>query len=322
MTQPPVIQAAQVSKNFSARGGFFTKGEPVAAVREVSLCLSRGASFGVLGESGCGKSTLGRLLLGLVKPSSGIVEFEGEDLAGLSPKELRTRRRRMQLIFQDAMGSLNPRMRVGKAVIEPMQVHRLVSGDRGWKETAAELFDRVGLDGSLVTRFAHELSGGQRQRVCIARALASDPALLVADEPVASLDISVQTQILALLVELFGKTERALLMISHDVRVIRALCTEVAVMYLGRIVERAASEELFERPAHPYTKLLLESVPALHPDQRHIVKTAVPSFEIPDQGCDFAPRCPKADDQCRIETPAETESSTGRWVRCFHPMCG
>ena len=319
--EQPVLQALSLSRHFAPRGGFFGRqGGRVVAVDDVTLFIQTGASLGIVGESGCGKTTLGRLLVGLIEPSAGQVLFEGESLGAMTPDALRRCRRRLQVVFQDPMASLNPRMRVGKAVVEPLVVHGLLAGSNGWRGAAQKAFGRVGLDAALIDRFPHELSGGQRQRVCIARALVLDPAVLVADEPVASLDISIQTQILSLFFELFRKRERALVMISHDVRVVKALCEHVVVMYLGRIVEQAPTENLFASPLHPYTRLLIDSVCALHPNRRHVVGSPVLPQGRPETGCAFAPRCPRVQDRCHREAPPEQPLPNDRRIRCHFPL--
>ena len=317
----PLLEARSLTKRFASRGGFFSgKAAGVVAVDEVSLALHIGASVGIVGESGCGKTTLGRLLMGLTEPTKGQVVFEGKDLQALPVSELRSRRRRMQMVFQDPLASLNPRMRVGKAVVEPKIVHGLLASGTSWAQSAKESFSQVGLDGSLIDRFPHELSGGQRQRVCIARALSVDPSVLVADEPVASLDISIQTQILSLFADLFANDRRALVMISHDVRVVKALCRQIVVMYLGRIVERGPASTLFDSPCHPYTRLLVQSICALHPDQKHILGKKIPPPARPTRGCSFAPRCDRAQERCKKEVPPETQSSNDRSACCFFPL--
>lgn len=318
-TPDPIITADNLRKVFKPRGGAFGgKGRPVVAVDDVSFSLDKGRTLGIVGESGCGKTTLGRMLTALERPTSGRVVFEGEDLFSLPSKNLSSRRAKLQIVFQDPMGSLNPRMRVGKAAIEPMVIHGMAKGD--WKDQADELFARVGLDESLVTRYPHELSGGQRQRVCIARAVATNPSLIIADEPVASLDISVQTQILTLFNDLYKASGMALIMISHDIRVIRAVCRDVMVLYLGRIVERGPSAEVLTRPMHPYTKLLIDSVPSLDPEQKSEAPESVERDDIPEQGCPFYPRCDHAQGKCKHESPKEMEFSDNRYGRCLYPI--
>ena len=314
----PLLEARSLYKRFRVSGGFFSAdSRKIDAVSDVSLQLHRGDRVGLLGESGCGKSTLGRLLLGLLPPTSGDVVFRGERLADLSNAQLRQRRRHMQLVFQDPMGSLNPRMRVGKAAVEPLQVHGMMNPGESWKETAGRLFTRVGLAPELATRFPHQLSGGQRQRACIARAIATEPEILVADEPVASLDISVQTQILELLATLFAGNDGALLMVSHDVRVIKALCKDVVVMYLGWVVERGPAHLVLNQPAHPYTQALLAAVPALHPDHRHDLRVAEDAVDRTAQGCPYLPRCDRKTEACGRGIPDEMPLPDGRTVRCI-----
>lgn len=323
MNPPPTIllQAKNLTKRFAPRGGAFSKkGEKIVAVNQVNFHIAGGESIGIVGESGCGKTTLGRILTGLVNPSEGRIEFEGENIFSLPRKRHLEIRKKMQIVFQDPMGSLNPRMRVGKAVVEPLIIHRLIEQGKTWKEAAAKAFAKVGLDESLVTRYPHELSGGQRQRVCIARALATKPSLLVADEPVASLDVSVQTQILSLFEKLFRESGRSLIMISHDVRVVQALCEKMIVMYLGRIVESGQTKKIIHSPQHPYTRLLIDSIPSLHPDSRHLLTREIPPAVRSNVGCPFVPRCDRAQAKCSSSFPPAIQGEKERKVHCFFPL--
>lgn len=320
---PPLalLKAKNLTKRFAPRGGAFSKkGDSIIAVNQVDFKIASGESIGIVGESGCGKTTLGRILVGLSEPSEGHVLFEEQNIFSLPHAQRSELRKKMQVVFQDPMGSLNPRMRVGKAVVEPLIVHHMIDSKKGWKKAATEAFSKVGLDESLVTRYPHELSGGQRQRVCIARALSTKPSLLVADEPVASLDISVQTQILSLFAKLFHKSDRSLIMISHDVRVVQALCEKMAVMYLGRIVESGPTKKVLRSPLHPYTRLLIDSVPSLHPKSRHLVGKEIPPSKKSYEGCPFYPRCDKAQEKCAATFPPEIQNPDGRKVHCFFPI--
>ena len=321
MSDAPLVALERVSKTFRSASGLFGGGRPREAMFDVSLTIERGEALGLVGESGSGKTTLARILLRLLKPTSGRVLFDGEDIFALDRRRLRALRRRMQIVFQDAAGSLNPRMRVGAAVREPLVVHRLFRGAAA-DDRVIELFDEVGLSHDLIEKYPHQLSGGQRQRVGIARALSLRPEFLVLDEPVSALDVSVQAQVLNLLADLRERHGLTYLFIAHDLAVVRHLTERVAVMYAGRIVEIGSREALFSRPRHPYTASLLASVPIPDPD--------VPAAEIvlpPDRGrpdvpsaCAFAARCPHPgkDEQCLGETPVLREIVQNSWARCHH----
>ncbi len=292
----------------------------VVAVDDVTLTVDRGETFGLVGESGCGKSTLGRAVLQLVKPSAGRVIFDGTDLTGLGERAMRPFRRRMQMVFQDPIGSLDPRMSVGEAVGEPLLVHGL-KRHADAMDAVRELFGLVGLDPDSTDRFPHEFSAGQRQRVGIARALASRTEFIVCDEPVSALDVSIQAQIVNLLEDLRERLGLTYLFIAHDLALVRHLSHRIAVMYLGRIVEVAGKVALCEDPLHPYTRMLLAAVPST--DRRRerqrppaVVRGEVPSPLNPPAGCHFHPRCPQAMRQCRAETPALRQRSDGRLVAC------
>jgi oligopeptide/dipeptide ABC transporter ATP-binding protein len=312
-----LLRVEGLTKHFPARGG---KGA-VRAVDGVSFVVRSGETLGIVGESGCGKSTLGRTLLRLIKPTAGEIEFDGTDLRALDHRALRVMRREMQMIFQDPFASLDPRLKVGAIVAEPLVIHRI--GDRASRRKAVlELLGTVGLDADAAERYPHEFSGGQRQRIGIARALALKPKLIIADEPVSALDVSIQSQILNLLVQLKKQFGLSYIFISHDLGVIEHVSDRLAVMYLGRIVETAATEDLFARPSHPYTKALISAVPCPDPQRRGrrvVLKGEMPNPEKPPPGCPFHPRCPKAMDVCRTTPPRETEiGRTGRphLVRC------
>ncbi|UCH73704.1 MAG: ATP-binding cassette domain-containing protein [Rhodospirillales bacterium] len=298
-----LLRVRELTKHFVSRRG---KGR-IRAVDGVSLVLRRGETLGVVGESGCGKSTLGRSILRLLEPDSGEIVFDGEDLLTLGPSALRAKRRDMQMIFQDPFASLDPRLTIGSIVGEPLVIHRI--GDRASRPRAVfDLLETVGIEADAVRRYPHEFSGGQRQRIGIARALALRPRLIVADEPVSALDVSIQSQILNLMAELRLRFGLSYIFISHDLAVVEHLSDTVAVMYLGRIVEAAAIEDLFARPSHPYTQALIAAVPEPDPARRAtrtVLKGELPDPENPPPGCPFHPRCPKAMDACHSIVPKD-----------------
>ena len=280
--------------------------------------MEPGETVGLVGESGCGKSTLARLALRLIEPDSGEIHFEDRDVRALSRSQLRALRRRMQIVFQDPFASLNPRMTVGETIGEGLRVHRVARGAE-LERRVAELLDTVGLARDQASRYPHEFSGGQRQRIGIARALALEPQLVVADEPVSSLDVSIQAQILNLLLELPRRFGLAYLFISHDLRVVRHLSRRVAVMYLGRVVERAPADPLYARPQHPYTQALLSAVPVPEPGagrRRQVLSGDVPSPISPPSGCPIHPRCPKAIERCKVERPELREVRPSHFSAC------
>jgi peptide/nickel transport system ATP-binding protein len=297
-------------------------GETVHAVSGVSLEVARGETLGLVGESGCGKSTLGRAVLQLRRPVSGQVLFDGHDLVAMGGEAMRRMRRRMQLIFQDPIASLNPRRRIGDIVAEPLVIADVK--DRAERERRVrEVLSAVGLEPDLVTgRLPHEFSGGQCQRICIARALVLEPEFIICDEPVSALDVSIRAQILNLLEEMKARYGLTLLFIAHDLAVVKAVSDRVAVMYLGRLCEVGPSEQLFARPAHPYTALLIEAIPHPDPDLRPSESVPVgepPSPISPPSGCRFRTRCPKADQRCVEEVPELRPISPGRSAACHHP---
>jgi oligopeptide/dipeptide ABC transporter ATP-binding protein len=314
----PILAARGLRKYFPIGARIFGRPRLVRAVDGVDLEVPRGQTVGLVGESGCGKSTLARLVLRLVEPDAGEVRFDGEDVLGARRSRLRALRRRMQVIFQDPFASLNPRMTVGEAIGEGLLIHRI--GTPPEREArVAELLETVGLRPDHASSYPHEFSGGQRQRIGIARALALQPALIVADEPVSSLDVSIQAQILNLLVELRERFGIAYLFISHDLRVVRHLSERVAVMYLGRVVEEAPAERLYARPQHPYSEALLAAVPVPDPGRRRariVLRGDVPSPIAPPPGCPFHPRCPKAIAICSVEPPALREVGPGHFSAC------
>ena len=307
MSPPPIIEVRGLQKYYPVRGGVFGRQRgQVRAVEAVSLELRRGETLGLVGESGCGKSTLGRTIMRLEEPTAGEVLFEGRDLAHASKRELFALRRDVQMIFQDPYSSLNPRITIGETVREPLDVHGLGT-DAERRDRVDELLEAVGLSPAAKSRYAHEFSGGQRQRVGVARSLALDPKVIIADEPVSALDVSVQGQVLNLMVRFQRELGLTYLFISHDLSVVEYISDRVAIMYLGRLVEVGSTAAIFTRPAHPYTRALMEAVPVADPRRRR--RTApipgeTPSAVNPPPGCAFHPRCPFAVEACRQQVPA------------------
>ncbi len=294
----------------------------IKAVDGVSFDLYRGETLGLVGESGCGKSTTGRAILQLYRPTDGKVVFEGQDLTTMKGSELRRMRRRMQMIFQDPYASLNPRMTVGSIIAEPLEVHNIGGNRKERQERVQELLKIVGLNPYFINRYPHEFSGGQRQRIGVARALALNPAFIVCDEPISALDVSIQAQIINLLEDLQNDLGLTYLFIAHDLSVVRHISDRIAVMYLGKIVELADRDELYENPMHPYTQALLSAVPIPDPQiekkrQRIILEGDVPSPANPPKGCNFCTRCPRVMDICREKEPAFTDLGDGHYVACF-----
>ncbi len=317
----PLLEARGLKKYFPDRRRLFVEKKWVRAVDGVDFSVFPQESFGLVGESGCGKSTLGRLLLALEQPTAGDVLFEGRSLFSMKASERRGLRKEMQVIFQDPFSSLNPRMTVRAILEEPLLIHRTHPDPRERIARVEELLDVVGLARQHLGRYPHEFSGGQRQRIGIARALALRPKLIVADEPVSALDVSIQAQILNLLKDLQKEFRLAYVFISHDFSVVRHLCDRVAVMYLGRLVETAATEELFNDPQHPYTEALLSAVPIPDPElerrrKRVLLSGDLPNPMAPPSGCHFHPRCPYALDSCKIHDPALEEARPGHWAAC------
>ena len=317
-----LVEIDHLVKEFPVERGLFAARATLRAVNDVSLALSRGETLGLVGESGSGKTTLGRCVIRLIAPTTGRVIFDGTDLASLSAEELRRFRPRMQLVFQDPYGSLNPRMKVGDAVREPIEVHQLARGAAA-RERVAALFGEVGLDPSYVDRYPHELSGGQRQRVGIARALSVEPEFVVLDEPVSALDVSVQAQVRNLLADLGRRRSLTYLFVAHDLAVVRHVANRVAVMYLGRIMELADATVLYARPSHPYTRALLSAAPVPDPTakrERIVLSGDPPSPVTPPPGCPFHTRCfhPKKDARCVAERPELRPITEGQLAACHY----
>ncbi|GAA4854920.1 dipeptide ABC transporter ATP-binding protein [Paenibacillus vulneris] len=312
----PLLEIKGLKKYFGI-GGNLSKGA-VKAVDGVSFTVNVGETLGIVGESGCGKSTVGRLALRLMDLTDGEIWFQGQSIGQWSQRQLKSVRKDMQCVFQDPYASLNPRISVGKAIAEPL----VVQGGLSWKEAmkrSEQLLEMVGLSAQTARLYPHEFSGGQRQRIAIARAVSLNPKLIVADEPVSALDVSIQAQIVNLLGEMQEKTRVAYLFISHNLSVVRHISDQVAVMYLGQIVELANRDQLFDRPQHPYTQALLSSVPEPAMDskrERIILKGEVPNAANPPSGCSFHPRCPHAAERCRTEKPAFREWEPGHYASC------
>jgi len=324
MSNEVLLRATNVVKSFPIRGGALGTKKVATAVNGVSLDIFKGETLGIVGESGCGKSTLARCLVQLMPVTSGTVTFKGETLTGRSRRQLRDTRRDMQLVFQDPYASLNPRRTVGDIVADPMRINKMGS-EADITARVAELFQTVGLDPSYVQRYPHEFSGGQRQRIGIARALSLNPSLVVADEPVSALDVSVQAQVLNLMADLQDEFGLTYLFIAHDLGVVRHVSDRVGVMYLGQLVELADADALYDEPLHPYTNALLSAVPQLNdgtevPRERVVLSGDVPDPAQRPTGCPFHPRCPSATEQCRTVVPTLVEIRPQRFVACHHPL--
>ncbi|MBN1201836.1 MAG: dipeptide ABC transporter ATP-binding protein [Anaerolineae bacterium] len=321
-----IVEVTDLKKYFPIRSGIVFQREVAAvkAVDGVSFRIFQGETLGLVGESGCGKSTTGRTILQLYRATAGSVKFEGQEITELKGEPLRKMRLRMQMVFQDPYASLNPRMSVGRIVAEPLVIHN-IGTKKERQERVAELMDLVGLNPYFVSRYPHEFSGGQRQRIGLARSLALNPSFIVADEPISALDVSIQAQVVNLLQQLQEDLGLTYLFIAHDLSMVRHLCDRVAVMYLGKIVEVAESEELYTNPLHPYTQALLSAVPVPDPKveekrQRIILKGDVPSPINPPTGCNFNTRCPVSIDVCCNEDPQMVEVLPEHWVACHRVM--
>ena len=316
----PLLEVQGLTKHFPVKRGIFglVSGH-VRAVDGVDFHLDAGETLAIVGESGCGKSTVGRLVLRLLEPTGGSVRFDGQDLLGLSEPQMRAQRRQMQVIFQDPYASLNPRMTVGAMLGEPLMLHGLAKSEAARKARVGELLELVGLRAEHARRYPHEFSGGQRQRLAIARALAVEPKLIVADEPVSALDVSIQAQVINLMRSLQARFGLAYVFISHDLAVVKHIADRIAVMYLGKIVETATTDDLFRNPRHPYTRALLSAVPQPDPTvvrERALLEGDIPSAMNPPSGCRFHTRCIYARDSCKIDVPELTDDGTGHATAC------
>ena len=316
---PALLEVRGLKKLFPIRSGLFGRATgQVRAVDGVDFMLEPGQTLGLVGESGSGKTTLGRCVLRLIEPSAGTVTFEGRNILEFDARTMRAARRQMQIIFQDPYSSLNPRMRVASIVGEPFAIHRLARGAQR-RQMVVDLLRTVGLDASAMDKYPHEFSGGQRQRIGIARALALKPKMIVADEPVSALDVSIQAQILNLMVDLQQQFGIAYLFIAHDLRIVEQISDRVAVMYLGQIVEQARTKEMFANPMHPYTQALLAAIPVIDPETRRrrlIVPGDMPSAAAPPAGCRFHTRCPVAIEMCRSVEPPLIDIGGGHFASC------
>ncbi|WP_044039904.1 ABC transporter ATP-binding protein [Clostridium bornimense] len=315
-----VLEIQDLCKYFPVKKGIFEKKSYVKAVDKVSFTLKRGETLGLVGESGCGKTTTGRTILKLYNPTSGKIIFNGQDITNLSEKQMVPLRRKMQMIFQDPYASLDPRMTVGDIIGEAIDIHGLYKGEERTKRIR-ELLERVGLVGDHINRYAHEFSGGQRQRIGIARALAVEPDFIVCDEPISALDVSIQAQVINMLEELQEELGLTYLFIAHDLSMVKHISTHIGVMYLGRLVEKGTSEEVYSKPLHPYTKALLSAVPVPDPEQakankRIVLEGDIPSPIDPPPGCRFKGRCKFAKPECGKVDPELKEVEPGHFVAC------
>lgn len=319
MTEP-VIRVEGLEKHFQIRTGSLGRKALIHAVNGVTLEIAKGETLGIVGESGCGKSTLGRTILKVWEPDAGRIWCDGTDITGLSQRQMRPWRRRMQMIFQDPYASLNPRFTVGELIAEPMEIYR-THGESEQRERVQELLETVGLKPDHIRRYPHEFSGGQRQRIGIARALALEPEFIVCDEPISALDVSIQAQIVSLLERIQDEKGLSYLFIAHDLTMVRHISHRIGVMYMGGLVEIGPADEICEHPIHPYTKLLMSAIPTPDPIQARRQRPQLPEGEVPSPihlpaGCPFAPRCPHARQECR-ETVPPLKDAGGRQVACF-----
>ncbi|MYL49327.1 dipeptide ABC transporter ATP-binding protein [Halobacillus litoralis] len=320
LAQETILEVKNLKKYFPIKGGIFGKKtlNQVKAVDDVSFHVNKGETLGIVGESGCGKSTTGKTILQLIEATDGEVLFKGKDITKASKQEMKNLRREIQIIFQDPFASLNPRMKVGEIIEEPLINFGLYEGKKARRERVLELMDQVGLRPEQIDRHPHEFSGGQRQRIGIARALACEPSIIIADEPVSALDVSIQSQVLNLLRDLQKELGLTYIFISHDLSVVKHFCNRIGVMYLGRMVEMAGKHELYDRPLHPYAEALLSAVPVMDPKRKKkdiILEGDVPSPSDPPKGCAFHPRCPMKMDICSEVRP-QLENQNGRFVAC------
>jgi oligopeptide/dipeptide ABC transporter ATP-binding protein len=327
MSRDPLVQVRDVAKHFPLTRGVVVRRATgaVRAVDGVTFDIREGETFGLVGESGCGKSTLARLITRLLEPTAGSVRFQGEDISHLTANQLKPMRRDLQMIFQDPYSSLNPRKTVGSIIAEPFAIHGLLTGRGERRRAVQDLMEQVGLNPEHYNRFPHEFSGGQRQRIGVARAVALKPKLIVADEPVSALDVSIQAQILNLLRQLQRDLGLTIVFIAHDLSVVRHMCDRIAVMYLGQIVEHATADELYAHPRHPYTGALMSAVPVPSPSRSlerkgRVLRGDVPSATDPPPACRFHPRCPKCEEVCTVETPLLERKEGGNVAACHFPL--